>query len=201
MARRSTIGLRTVVAIALLAAATATAAGCGVPRDHKPQALALADLPPALAPDAGQATTTTTAGALQVDVVIFLARQDRTVRVVRTLATPVAVEDRLRALLSGPTDAERATGIRTAIAPDATVLHATVTGGVADVDLSSSFVDLTGQEQILAVAQVVFTATETPGVSGVRFELAGERVAVPTGDGTLTDGPLTRSNFEALQPA
>lgn len=192
---------RSLHVVAVVAAAVVLTAGCGIPQDRRPKAIDPADLPPALTADGARSTTTTSIGALKVDITVFLARQDRIVAVTRTLATPVSIDDRVRALLSGPSDAEASTGIRTAIAPDARLLRATVSGGVADLDLSSSFADLTGQEQILALAQVVFTVTETPGVSSVRFQLAGEPVAVPTGDGTLTDAPLTRSQFEGLQPS
>jgi spore germination protein GerM len=70
--------------------------------------------------------------------------------------------------------------------------------GVGTVDLGGSFGQVGGQEQILAVAQLVFTATSVPGIVKVQFTLGGRPVEVPAGDGTLTQGPLGRSDFPSL---
>ena len=62
----------------------------------------------------------------------------------------------------------------------------------------AAFVEVGGQEQILAVAQVVLTATAVPGVERVRFLLEGEAVEVPRADGTLTSDSLQAADYQGL---
>jgi len=56
-----------------------------------------------------------------------------------------------------------------------------------------------GQEQILALAQVVLTATSVAGVADVRFTLEDQPVDIPRGDGTLSSGPLTTRDYASLR--
>ena len=66
----------------------------------------------------------------------------------------------------------------------------------ATVDLGGSFHATTWPSRIIAVAQIVYTATEQPGVTRVRFELKGQPVDVPrAGDARLTSKPLSRADY------
>ena len=58
-----------------------------------------------------------------------------------------------------------------------------VTGTTAIVDLNSAFGDLGGAQQILAVAQIVYTLTETPAITAVRFAINDTPIDVPDGSG------------------
>ena len=51
------------------------------------------------------------------------------------------------------------------------------------MNLGGTFGQLVGPPEIQAVAQVVFTASALPGVTGVTFELAGQPVEVPVASG------------------
>ena len=105
----------------------------------------------------------------------------------------------LGALVAGPTDAESAAGLQTALPAQTPVISASITGGVATVNLGGTFGQLVGPPQIQAVAQVVFTASALPGVTGVTFELSGQPVEVPVASGV--DVPVaSTSQFATLAP-
>ena len=182
-------------AIALVVAGSLTA--CGIPADSQPQALARKDIPfDLLAPS----TTIATPGApgAREPVNVYLVGITGLVPVSRGVRAPATLPEALSALLAGPTDAEVANGLRTAISAQTSVSAGPVGFGVGTVDLGGAFGQVGGQEQILAVAQLVFTATSVPGIIKVQFTLAGRPVEVPAGDGTLTQGPLGRSDFPSL---
>jgi hypothetical protein len=182
-------------AAALLMAGSLVA--CGIPADSQPQAIARKDIPfDLLAP------STTIAGpgvpGPRVPVNVYLVGITGLVPVSRGVRSPATLPEALSALLAGPTDTEVADGLRTAITAQTSVSAGPVGFGVGTVDLGGAFGQVGGQEQILAVAQLVFTATGVPGIAEVQFTLAGRPVEVPAGDGTLTQGPLGRSDFPSL---
>jgi spore germination protein GerM len=129
---------------------------------------------------------------------IFLVTGGQLIDVPRSTPAP-GLEETLRLLLEGPTAAEISAGVRSAIAAGTELRSATLEAGSAVVDLSRAFLDLGGEEQILAVAQLVLTATAVPGVDRVRFALDGEDLEVPRADGTLVRGPLTAGDYAALR--
>jgi len=108
----------------------------------------------------------------------------------------------LSALLAGPTQAERASGLTTAIPGDTRPNGVTIANGIAHVDLTSDFESVGGsRSQQLRLAQVVYTLTQFPTVKGVLFELDGRRVDVLGGEGVIVDQPVTRKDFKTLLPA
>jgi spore germination protein GerM len=80
------------------------------------------------------------------------------------------------------------------------LLSVRVQSGVATIDLSGDFAGIGGQEQILALAQLVYTATAAQGVLGVRLSLDSKAVEVPRGDGTLSQEPLGPADYAGLAP-
>lgn len=182
-------------ALVVLAAATAA---CDIPVDRSAEALAGGVVVPALDPASREAPDADPGAGGEAQATMFLVKQDRLVEVSRTV--PAAeLRPALGLLLKGPTAIELESGIRTAIAPGTKLRGVARDAGTAVVDLSSAFVELGGQEQILAVAQFVLTATAVPGVTSVRFALDGSTVEVPRADGTLTPAPLTAADFTALR--
>jgi len=177
-------------------------AACGVPVDSHPSALSRRGIPfNLLAPTVSTVSTTTAPSPIEVPVHIFLiGPTDHLVAVARDV--PVSAPDLatvLGALLAGPTDAESAAGFQSALTTQTTVLNASIAGGVATVNLGGTFGQLVGPPQIQAVAQVVFTASALPGVTGVAFELSGQPVEVPVASGAQV--PLANtSQFAALAP-
>lgn len=103
----------------------------------------------------------------------------------------------LRSLLAGPTEAERAAGLGTAIPASTTLNSLVIEDGIATVDLSGSYDDASGTTgETLRLAQVVYTITQFPTVTGVLFELDGRPVTVFGGHGILLDEPQTRGGYE-----
>lgn len=108
----------------------------------------------------------------------------------------------LEELLKGPTEAERAAGLSTAI-PEGTELRGVnIENGVATVDLSGTFESGGGSFSMGArLAQVVYTVTQFPTVQEVQFRLDGEPVEVFGGEGIILDHPVGRANYEDFTPA
>jgi spore germination protein GerM len=133
-------------------------------------------------------------------VQLYFVGGERLVGVVRRARSP-DLETAVRTLLDGPTDAEAAGGLRTAVPAGTELQQARVEGGTAWVDLSKPFADVSGENQVPAVAQLVFTATGVAGVERVTIAVDGTVIEVPRSDGTLTPGPLTRADFPDAAPA
>lgn len=187
--------------LAAAVAAGAVLAGCGVPVDSGPHRLAAGELPLGLT--APSTTTTTQAGPRSPRAVavvqVYLVARDRLVARSRVIPSPATPEALLGALMGGPTAAEAAAGLRSAIPTGTGVLDVHLErGGRVLIDVSAQFAQTGGPDQILAVAQIVYTATTLPEVAEVSFELSDQPVEVPTEDGTLVAEPVSRANFAAL---
>jgi hypothetical protein len=172
-------------------------AACGIPADSQPQALARKDVPFDLLAPSTTLAAPGTPGA-RVPINVYLVGITGLVPVSRGIKAPATLSEALSALLAGPTDVEVTNGLRTAVSGQTTLSAGPVGFGVGTIDLGAAFGQVGGQEQILAVAQLVFTATTVPGIVKVQFTLGGRPVEVPAGDGTLTQGPLGRSDFPSL---
>jgi hypothetical protein len=170
---------------------------CGIAPDTKPQALARKDVPfNLLAPSTTIASPE--APGSRVPLNVYLVGITGLVPVTRGVRAPATLTEALNALQTGPTDAEVTNGLRTSIPAQSSLSAGPVGFGVGTVELGAGFGQVGGQEQILAVAQLVFTATSVPGIVKVQFTLGSRPVEVPAGDGTLTQGPLGRSDFPSL---
>lgn len=69
---------------------------------------------------------------------------------------------------------------------------------MATASTSEGFAGPNGAEQLLAVAQLVLTATEFAGVTGVQIMVAGRSAQAPTSRGALATGPVGRAGFADL---
>jgi Immunoglobulin-like domain of bacterial spore germination/Sporulation and spore germination len=108
----------------------------------------------------------------------------------------------LTALLAGPTDAERAAGLRTAIPTGTRLRGLNLAGGVLTVDLSSEYGTGGGSLSVMMrLAQVVYTATQFSTVKSVAFQLEGRPVTAFTGQGVVLDKPQGRGAYDQLLPA
>jgi len=196
-------GARSWVVTVLMASALSTVVtSCGVPVDRHPSALSRRGIPfNLLEPTQSTVSTTTAPSPIEVPVRIYLVGPTgHLVAVARDVSVSAPdLATVLGALVAGPTDAESTAGLQSALTTQTTVLSATIAGGVATVDLGGTFGQLVGPPQIQAVAQVVFTASALPGVTGVTFELSGQPVEVPVASGALV--PLANTaQFTALAP-
>lgn len=173
-----------------------TVVGCGIPVDERARPLSRDEVPSGLRTEAPP--TTQFAAPSPASAELFFVRDSRLAPVGRQTETP-SVDEALAALGSGPTASERGDGLRTAL-PGPVELAGAEAAGVPVVEVAESFGEIEGEEQILALAQIVFTLTGVPGVNGVAFSLSGRVVEVPTGDGTLKAGPLGRDDYAAVAP-
>ncbi|WNV77668.1 GerMN domain-containing protein [Geodermatophilus sp. DSM 44513] len=131
------------------------------------------------------------------EVAVFFVRDVRLEAVPRQVAEwrPQTAVD---LLLAGPTQAEVVSGLRTALGPqDVAVLSGPDGSGTAVVAVSREFAGLGGGNQLLAVAQLVWTVTQFPEVDRVRVSLDGVLLEVPTDRG-LTDRPVSRADYGSV---
>jgi len=173
------------------------AGACGVPHDARPTVLPGGVVNPVLAAGNGESEAPQPVGVPRHQAAVYLVQAEHLVRVYRS-AEPSDLNGVMSVLLRGATGEEFAAGLRSAISPQTVLLSDRVDGDTAVVDLSGAFVEVGGQEQIFAVAQIVLTATAVPGVAQVRFLLNGEAVEVPRADGTLTSETLRAADYQPL---
>lgn len=192
----------------LVAAATALAllaGGCGLSVDDQPQKLSAEEVPfDLLAPQPTSTTTSTTVPAATRTMEVFLVdREGRLTAVERRLPTPVTVKELIDALLAGATDDEAEAGLRSVIPSETRLLGVgrREDGRTVVLDFSAEPGFPQGGEGITAIAQVVFTASQLEGISGVTFAFGGVPTEVPRGDGSITSAPLFRRDFPARDPA
>jgi hypothetical protein len=132
-------------------------------------------------------------------VAVYLVRGSRLARAERPTPRP-AVDAALDALVAGPSRAEVVGGLRTALSPQLLRSDASAPAEpVVTVTVAREFTEVSGGNQLLAVAQVVWTLTELPGVQGVRITTDGRPVEVPTDRG-LTSAPVGREDFASVAP-
>lgn len=170
-------------------------AACGVGVDPAPHTLS--HVPYGLM---RPAPPTTTAAAPSAYVTIYLAGTRRLVAVSRSVAAPVTVGTVLRAVAAGPTAQQAAEGWSSPISSAAPLSFEHLVNTTATIDVSSSFTTLAEKEQEVAIAQLVYTVTAFPGIGSVEIRIHGRRVEVPTANGTLTRGPLDRTDYGSLAP-
>jgi hypothetical protein len=187
-------------AVALLALGL-TATACGIPTAGGPTAIARSDVPFHLL----DPTTTTTAPgsppAVGVPEPIFLVSPTgHLTSVTREIQVPASLGEIVGALFDGPTAAESTAGLQTFLTGTSTGITATVVNGVATVDFHTDPIQVVGPDQTLAIAQVVYTATQQPGVTAVSFEIAGQGIQVPTASGVQVSRPVGRADYALQAP-
>jgi len=136
-------------------------------------------------------------------VTVYLVREDRLVPVTRLVSSEMpGPEASMRALLLGPSPAERAEGIGTAIPLATQLIGVELIGGVARVDLSAEFQSpAEPREVLLRVGQVVWTLGADPEVVSALFAVDGVPISVPIDDGTTPDRPVSAADLVSIGPA
>jgi len=90
----------------------------------------------------------------------------------------------------------------TSIPEGARFLGLKIDNGIATVNLSREFESGGGSASVLGrLAQVVYTLTQFPTVSGVKFELDGVPVTVFSGEGVSLTDPVGRRDYTDQLPA
>ncbi|HEY0397910.1 MAG TPA: GerMN domain-containing protein [Acidimicrobiia bacterium] len=201
MRLRRPLGLVLVAAGLLLAAAA-----CSAPIDSGPRTLRAAAIPADLRGETTTTSTTVLSTGDSEEVTVYFIRadastgQDRLVPVKRRVTPPASVEKAVQKLFAGPTTQELLSGLRTAISFGPTVMSASIEAHIVTVNVSKNFAFGQPTEQINAFAQVVFTATDVAGVTGVLFAVNHRPQEVPSGDGSSTSAPLGRGSYPQVTP-
>jgi hypothetical protein len=145
------------------------------------------------------ATTTTTTEQLMTARAYFLRDEKVAVSQSQVPKSTAVARAALELLLAGPPP-----GLATSIPAGTHLRGLSISDGVATVDLSGEFgsgggsgasTGLTGR-----LAQVVYTLTQFPSVTGVSFELDGKPVSTLGGEGIALDRPQTRADYEDETP-
>ena len=133
---------------------------------------------------------------------VWFARGEELVSVRRTHeATPRVATAAIEALLDGPTKAERASGLTSAIPTGTRLLGISIKGGVATIDLTSEYQSGGGSLSMqVRLGQVVYTLTQFPTVKKVSFRLDGTPVDVFSGEGIVLSNPVGRRDYSDLLP-
>jgi spore germination protein GerM len=187
-------------ALLVVAPAALVLAGCGIPTSPQAAVVPTKNVPFNLvSPTLPSAATTTTTPAPTEQEPIFLVRgSDAIVEVHRQVVQPADLGEVLDALLSGPTAAETSTGLSTALPASVRVVNTVVFNATATIMLNTAFTSISGPSQVLAVAQLVLTATSQPGITSVAFMVDGTFVPVPTASGASTTSPVTAVEYASL---
>ncbi len=183
--------------LAVIVAALAALAACGVPADDSPRAIGSGRLPPDLLEPVSTTPTTDPVGGERTVLVYFLDGA-----VVRSVTREVASrtpEAALGALVAGVTP-EDPPGLSTAIPDGLRVAQVQRIDNTLVVELSAEIGDIGAQLQQAAFAQIVYTATELSGVEGVRFRVGDRDLPVLTDAGAKTE-PVGRGDFRSLRPS
>lgn len=90
--------------------------------------------------------------------------------------------------------------LRNAVPPGTLVRSAELQNGVLSIDMTEQFGLVRGKDQVLALAQIVWTVTEYPEVQRVRVGVEGRYVPVPTDGETTTTDPVGRESYRSVGP-
>jgi spore germination protein GerM len=199
--------------LAILAAGLAGTAilgcslGCGVPGQDAPtiieptsvpfDLLAPAEPRPTRAPTAASTANPAVAGAT-----VYFVQQKELVSVRRTARIgppPQRLTTVVAALTSGPSPAEQARGLGTAIPPGLRVTFVSLVDGQVTVDLAGESGGLTPAESHLLVGQIVLTLTAQQSIDEVRLTRNHLSMEAPLADGSLTSAPLAADDYEHLR--
>jgi spore germination protein GerM len=179
------------------------AAGCAIPTQGAPSSIPPSKVPfNLLNPHLPTTTTTQPKPSSLVPVkVFFLNSSSQLQPESRVVASPAPLASIITSMLAGPTTAETASGVFTAIPSNVAVLSTTSQGGVVTVNMNTDFGQITGTSTELAVAQIVATVAAENGLgTGVVFEIEGQRTSVPIANGSQVTGPVYLIEFLSVAP-
>ena len=185
--------MRRLAAAALAGTLLTLVAGCGFPTEDSPSPVAV---------DEPASFISTPEGAVPRDeqITVWFVRDDALVPASRTVPAPVDAAAAMSGLLSGVSKSETDEGIRSALPDASMVVGADISRGTAIVELAPEFLDIPVGDQVLALAQIVYTLTDLRGVGRVRFTIDETPVVVPLPEGDSTEDSVSRDDFAVLAP-
>lgn len=191
--------MRRPLAITLVALLALTSCG-GLRAEDNDHPLADDEVPYDLL--AGPTTTTTsppppTTTTLPWRTNLWYIAAGRAVQAPRQLREQPDVAQVLRLLLRGPSVDDQPL-VRSALDVGDATLVGRPEGGTLTVALEADFGTRSPTEQVLALAQLVLTLTEVPGVGRVAFRIGDADIAVPLPNGQLSQGSVSRDDYLGL---
>ena len=173
-------------------------ASCGVPTMREPVGLDAGLVPPPRStdPEAQAPDGLPTAPRL------YFVEGDDGLQAVRGDSVAVMPSEQARAMLAqlmrGPTEAELAAGLSSAIPPGLSLRLAALAGGLATVDVEGTDPGPGGNASHLLPGQVVLSLTSLPFVDAVMLTRNGRPLEAALPDGALTELPLSRTDYSSL---
>jgi hypothetical protein len=175
----------------------ALVAGCGIQTDDQPRAI------PGAEPVVGAEVVSGAASGGARRIYLVAPGERRLLRSVPRSAT--TAQDLIEILLDGPNEQELQDGWISQIPADTELLTSRTRGTTLFLDLTSDLTGLPTNLQPQALAQIVYTAAELPGVTGVQITIGGELQPLPKGNGVATTGVLRSYDYPGFiatsQPA
>jgi hypothetical protein len=164
----------------------ALAAGCGLAPQHEPERV------PASPVDESALRAPQSTGVVQ----IYLVRGERLVAVPRT---GLSVSDAIVALVAGPTSLDGEAGLGSALLADLVEPAVAQDSDSVTVSVMPGFTALSDREQYLALAQLVWTATDVCCPTQVRVQLGARPLSLLTDNGPV-QRPVRRDDYRAVAP-
>ena len=212
MTRRAAAGLGRLLPLLLIAAAVVIVAGaallaaCGGSTggsSPQPTATVTVTAGPSTAPSGSASPASSPSAALKTTLRLYFLRDEQlgvAERMVAHTAMPATAS--VKALLAGPTAAERSAGLTSAVPAGTRLLGLTISGTTAQVNLSEAFASGGGSLSMTArVAEVVYTLTRFPTVRSVEFLIEGTPVEALGGEGVMLGGAQRRADWRSFEPA
>lgn len=181
--------MRRLIRLLVAAWPLALLCACGVSTQRSPEAISVPSR------DLGAPSAPTTGPVLDT---VFFVRGTRLVAAQRRTSTAGDLREVLELLSNGPSAGEAHDGLRTALAPQPITVRE-ARAGTLTLGVTRQFTGVVGGNQLLAVAQVVWTVTQFGDVDRVRFVTDGEALEVPTDRG-LSTSPVDRSDYRSVAP-
>ncbi len=109
------------------------------------------------------------------------------------------LQQAIEALLAGPTEAEQRAGVSTMLPSGIKLRLAKTDRSLAIVDLDRRIENYGGGSAKIEglIAQIVYTATELPGIEKVWIWVEGQKEIVLGGEGLVLDRPLGRQDVKS----
>jgi hypothetical protein len=181
-----------------LASAVMAVTGCGLPASGHVVRVDPHGVPFGLLATAPTGSATPPPRGPVTDV--YFVQGDRLATTPRRVVGENIPAEAVRLLITGPTPAESQRGVTSDVPTQTRLISLDLNGPVATVDLSSEFGTVGGSDQVLAVAQIVYTLTASRYIDSVRFAINGKLSEVPDGSGSLSIAPRSRADYPKLAP-
>jgi spore germination protein GerM len=205
--RRESVRVRLPV-LALLLAGSVLAGACSVPTDNQAHVVPNDQVPFGLADPVTTTTAATTTTAVESSAIttttvgpesvrLYFAQDSQFVAVPRRMARPVTLQAVVEGLAGGPHPPDEPGNLRSVVG-NGDVKGVVLRAGIASVQLDAKFIELPPAEQRLAVAQLVLTLTERPGVGQVTFQVLEQPADVPLPNGRLTKAAVSRDDYASM---